>query len=441
MNDLKSIALYYQNLGLNVNCIKNEITEHNFSKSETIKNPYHDYLHLLEEKQSVEEILSFDWEKATGVGIVAGFENLRVLDIDGCDNIDFISTLLTILRLPKDYEWVVKTGSNKGYHIYFYTNESNEIDNSHFFYEEDNFYGKYGKVGLPYKNYQESELFTATFFPNNDNLSLFEKMDFLWKSNVVAPFSLHKSSNHYKFHNTFLPLNKPLMVDFKRLKIIKNIFLKTYWHDYYHLPIIGTNIEYNPFSLKDFKNLSFLFDIETDGLINENNYPQIVQISWAILDSEGLILTRCTEYIKSDFNKNSEAFKINKLKPEFIEKYGKDEYFVLSKINSEIEKCNSIISHNISFDLEVLKNRLTSCSIEFNFDRKRKICTMKKGVELFINDKNSNPKYPKLSELFFKIFGYRVIQSHDAYSDTSILIKCCRKIYTDEKLKKIFLFK
>lgn len=449
MNELKSIALHYHSLGLNVNCIKNEITEHNYSKTEVLKNPYHDYKNYIKNRQSLEELLNLDWVQAVGIGIVTGFENLRVIDIDGCTNLEFVKDLLTILGLPRDYEWLVKSGSGFGYHLYFFTDEINEEESNYFFCGEDDFFKKHRYLtnDLPYVNYLETDIFTATFFPNNENLSLFEKMDFIWKSNIIAPFSLHKSSKRYLFLNCFLPKNKPLNIELNRLNIIKELFLKTEWLDYYCFSSIGANIESDPVSLKKIKKsktikyskkLFFLFDIETDGLICENYYPEILQISWGIIDESGLVISRNTEYIKSNFNINSDAFKINNIKPEYIEKYGKDEFFILSRINSEIENCDYIISHNLEFDLSILKDKFKKANIDFNFDNKKQICTMKQGVNLFKTKDNINPKFPKLTELFHKIYNYDVLQAHDAYSDTSILIKCWRKIITDKNLYKKF---
>ena len=70
------------------------------------------------------------------------------------------------------------------------------------------------------------------------------------------------------------------------------------------------------------KKLIFLFDVETDGLIKNDNFPNIVQISWAIMYFEGIVYKKVTELVNSDFNSNSDAFKINNLNPEIIKKIG-----------------------------------------------------------------------------------------------------------------------
>lgn len=426
MTDLKSLALHYYNLGLNITCIKNEITNSNYNKSNLLKNPYHDYSEFIDRRQTIDELLDLDWQNACGIGAIAGFKKLRVLDIDGCNHYEFVKDLLKILNLPDDYEWVIKSGSRNGYHIYFYTDE-NDDENKNFF-ESDKinyFYEKYGKKGLPFLKYENSEFYTATFYPNIDNSALFERIDFMWKSNVILPYSYHKSTYRYSFVNN-TPCNSPLKINHKKLFTIVNCFLLHEYYESYFPIVFDANIDLD--KNNSLKNLRFIFDIETDGLITGINYPAILQISWAIMDDENKILKKNTEIIKADFNRNSDALKINNLDIETLEKFGKDEFYVLNSILNDIKKCSEIYSHNLDFDLTVLIERLKKHHIEFNFDLKRKICTMKEGTKLFITENNKSPKYPTLTELFEKLYNYKINQTHNAQSDVSILIKCIKKM-------------
>lgn len=196
-NSIRLHASYYYTLGYNVSCIgflsTNEII------SVDLKNPYHEWQKLAIKRQSVSDFLSYDWENALGVGAILGYNDYRVLDIDKCSSIDFISEILDILSLPHDYEWVVKSGSHNGFHI-------------HFQCPANDFFPDNGKVKV--------------FFPNSKYESVFQKIEFRFHNHIVLPPSLHCSSQHYSFLNVNFPKNVPSLVSKINLsKLIKNTAL------------------------------------------------------------------------------------------------------------------------------------------------------------------------------------------------------------------------
>jgi len=116
-------ANHYYNFGLNVTHISTDRKDFHFPEENILKTPSHIWTDLLNRRQSLEELHSFNWDNACGIGTVLQFNNLRALDIDGCNNMNLIQNFLKALDLPKDYEWVVKSGSRNGFHIIFYAPE------------------------------------------------------------------------------------------------------------------------------------------------------------------------------------------------------------------------------------------------------------------------------------------------------------------------------
>lgn len=418
MLENKILAKHIYNLGLNVTCITNYITEHNFYDANILKGPYHNWHHLKDERQSLKEIEDYDWENAVGIGTIAGFEKLHILDIDGCSNYEFIEDILIILGLPKNYQWVVKTGSLDGYHIYFFSDLLGEL---------------------------EEDQVASSYPPNLDNIALFEKIELLWSTHVVLPNSLHKSGSKYNFTNCKFPLEKPTFININKFKIIESLFLniseierkKVYYslskekHRNINLP---KNI--NLIDLSQIKeNLFFIFDIETDGLIKNKQLPNIVQISWIIMDTRGIVYKKTTELVNSDFNENSEAFKINKLNPLIIKKIGKLPYDVYQDMTYDLKHCKIISAHNLEFDLTVLASDFNKYQIDFNFDCLEKFCTMDFGVKILTTELNPQPKFPKLTELFEHLFNHKIKQFHNANSDVTILAKCIRELLYTKQLE------
>jgi putative DNA primase/helicase len=67
--------------------------------------------------QTEQEIQSMVW--GPNIGIVNGINDIRTVDIDGCDDVNMVFRLLELLGLGPDYQWVVYSpGKGGGFHIY-----------------------------------------------------------------------------------------------------------------------------------------------------------------------------------------------------------------------------------------------------------------------------------------------------------------------------------
>lgn len=416
----KILAYHLYKLGLNITCITNYITEHNFYDANILKGAYHEWKHLKKSRQLLNELNEYDWENSVGIGTVAGFENLHVLDIDGCSNYDFIEDLLIILGLPKYYEWVVRTGSLDGYHIYFFSEIIGKLD--------------------------ENQV-ASSYPPNLDNIGLFEKIELLWSTHIVLPNSVHKSGSKYSFINSKFPKNKPIFIDISKFRIIENLFLNiskiekknVYFslskEKHRNIKLPNKNINLIDLSLIEEK-LFFLFKIETDGLIKNGIHPNIIQISWVIMDTKGIVYKKITELVNSNFDEKSETFNVNKINPEIIKKIGKEPSEVYQDITYDLKHCKIISTHNLKFELSILKNEFEKYQIDFNFDKLEQFSTMNFSNELLFNENNPESKYPKLTELYENLFNHKIKQFHNTNSEVTILAKCVKELLYQGELTK-----
>lgn len=199
MREIENSANYYFNLGLNVTCIGETINEHNYYCKNILKSPNHIWKHLFAVKQRETEFKSYDWENATGVGSVTGYNDLRVIDIDGCSDYKLLHEILGILNLPTNYEWVTISGSNNGFHIY--------INCRKFSYLGDN-------------------QVVTTFPPKPEFEKQFDKIEILWNTHIVLPPSLHKAGNKYQFLNCEKPLSLPRLVKHRYVSKLINNYLQ-----------------------------------------------------------------------------------------------------------------------------------------------------------------------------------------------------------------------
>ena len=97
-----------------------------------------------------------------------------------------------------------------------------------------------------------------------------------------------------------------------------------------------------------------------------------------------------------------------------------------------------IVSHNVEFDINVLKSELYRYKLQYiidEIDKKHITCSM----NYFMNNKivvvyyNKKIKYPKLNESYKKITGKNIINEHDAKYDVLHLHEIIKILYDEGK--------
>ena len=102
------------------------------------KTPDHPWEHYIFRRQTEKELSLLNWQDTRGIGVALGYSKLRAIDVDNCAFSDEISDIkeeiinrcLISLGLPIDYEWVIESGSKKGFHILFYAEDNNKLFDS-----------------------------------------------------------------------------------------------------------------------------------------------------------------------------------------------------------------------------------------------------------------------------------------------------------------------
>ena len=175
----------------------------------------------------------------------------------------------------------------------------------------------------------------------------------------------------------------------------------------------------------------FLFiDVETNGLpLNYNkhytdidNWPRIVQIAWIICDDKKEVITERCFIIKSvDFEISNDVVKVHGISKQIALAKGLPIAFVLNLLEEESKDCTHFVAHNIAFDAPIIKAEFLRANVEFSLNEKTEICSMQSSIEYcgFTNN-----KYPKLEELYFKLFNKKPENLHDALQDIRYTKDC-----------------
>lgn len=162
-------------------------------------------------EMQTDEIDGLGWNANTnGIGAISGIKKLRCLDFDKVSNFSIIQEFVRELGLPLEYEWIVKSGSGNGYHIWFYCSHLSISPNGREerLSENDLLFKTLGGD----KSYYKFELKEA---------GICDHIELRWKNcQTVLPPSLHPSGNKYLFvhgDNQGLPNNPPMNVGVGKL--------------------------------------------------------------------------------------------------------------------------------------------------------------------------------------------------------------------------------
>jgi DNA polymerase III epsilon subunit-like protein len=414
--NLKEIASKYREFGFNITCISSKLNDFNKHTTNFFKTPCQPWDQMSRTEQNDIGFEKNDWDSAIGLGTVTKWNNLFVIDIDGCNDIDLLEKMLRKLGLPINYEWVVKSGSNNGFHIYLYGGKIRECNQNHV---------------------------VSTFPPKDKFEKYLDKVEFLWETHCVLPPSVHGSGNRYIFLNCTFPKAKPLNVSADIVYDFINEFLKfeeiingeTYG---------GVTLEIKPkeefvpeAKIEDItkyllEDIYCIVDIETNGF-PENvegkiKYPEILQVAWVLTNSKGVLIKKKSFIVKSDFFKNNSKAEILNIDFSVANIVGVPINEIMAKFLEDLKISDFVVSHNTDFDISILSNYFLS---NFNinpFSKKSILCTMKSTIDFCKIENKYGYKFPKLSELYFKIFNYQLSNSHNAEVDVLHTLKCFKKL-------------
>jgi DNA polymerase-3 subunit epsilon len=175
------------------------------------------------------------------------------------------------------------------------------------------------------------------------------------------------------------------------------------------------------------------FDTETTGLPKNwkapitdlNNWPRLVQLAYLIYDEEGNMIAEKNCIIKPDgFTIPEEAARIHRISTDRAHKEGIELKSALDDFQSLINQVKFLVAHNIDFDEKIIRAEFLRMMLEDNVAKKSKICTMQSSTNFCALKGPYGYKWPKLSELYYKLFQTNFDEAHNATFDILATAKC-----------------
>lgn len=178
-----------------------------------------------------------------------------------------------------------------------------------------------------------------------------------------------------------------------------------------------------------------IFDTETTGLpknydaplSDADNWPRLVQIAWQLHDNTGKLINAKNLIVKPNgFTIPFNTVMIHGVTTEIALSEGKELSEVLAEFTADLEKNPLAIAHNAPYDLSVIgaeylrlgqKNHLENVKV---FDTQKETTDF---VAIPSGKSGTKFKFPKLSELYFKLFNQNFEDAHDAAYDVKATAK------------------
>jgi DNA polymerase III epsilon subunit-like protein len=200
---------------------------------------------------------------------------------------------------------------------------------------------------------------------------------------------------------------------------------------------------------------TLVFDSETTGLSKTqiispstiHLWPHVVQFSYIVFDTESNKIVKIKDSIikvPDGFIITEENAKIHGITTEISLAKGVDLLPVLEEFFADFDSADHIVGHNVSFDINMIKAELQRLIMN-SFNEKLQeyltkintstkfYCTMQETIELCaieLKDKygRSYKKFPKLVELYQKMFGVTPKNLHNSLNDVIVCLRCFIKL-------------
>ncbi len=175
------------------------------------------------------------------------------------------------------------------------------------------------------------------------------------------------------------------------------------------------------------------FDTETTGLPRNwkapvsdvNNWPRLVQLAYLYYDNDGQRISDGDFIIRPEgFTIPSDASRVHRITTDKALNEGESLQSVLEQFNTLINEAEILVAHNMSFDEKILGAEFLRSGMHNPIPGKRKICTMQSTTDFCAINGPYGYKWPKLSELHYKLFSSYFEEAHDASVDIKATAKC-----------------
>ena len=181
------------------------------------------------------------------------------------------------------------------------------------------------------------------------------------------------------------------------------------------------------------KNVFLFFDTETTGVPRNykapssdiQNWPRLVQLAWILTDDKENKIHSGNLIVRPDgFDIPTDVAKVHGITTEVAMREGIPLSEAIDQFVEDLNTAKYIVGHNIAFDKKIVGAEMIRLGMKDIMDSKKSYCTMQSSIEFCKIPGKYGYKYPKLQELYKKLFGTEFDNAHNAMSDIEATEKC-----------------
>lgn len=181
------------------------------------------------------------------------------------------------------------------------------------------------------------------------------------------------------------------------------------------------------------RDVYLFFDTETTGVpmnykapsSDIQNWPRLVQLAWILTDDKGNEIHSGNLIVRPDeFEIPTDAAKVHGITTEVAMREGIPLSEAIDQFIEDLNTARYIVGHNVDFDKKIVGAEMIRLGMEDIMDSKKSYCTMQSSIDFCKIPGKYGYKYPKLQELYKKLFGTEFDNAHDAMSDIEATEKC-----------------
>lgn len=179
--------------------------------------------------------------------------------------------------------------------------------------------------------------------------------------------------------------------------------------------------------------MKLFIDTETTGIPkfnlppNHPDQPHIVQLGAILASEQGREVMTINVLLNQDCEIPDRAREVHGISTEFMREYGISASSVMTLLLEMSRKANTIIAHNLQFDLFMTDIAFTKLGFNHRdyINTQHKFCTMKSAMNLPGMPLNhaGGKKFPKLIEAYRYAFGEDFDGAHDAMADCRAMMR------------------
>lgn len=190
--------------------------------------------------------------------------------------------------------------------------------------------------------------------------------------------------------------------------------------------------------------MKLFFDTETTGVPKNyrapvtdlDNWPRLVQIGWILYDDMGNLMAEQEMIVKPDgFEIPETAFAVHGISTEQATAEGVPLAYALRHFSVDCDMADAVIGHNVEFDVNVVGAEFIRAELPNPITDRHIYDTMKLSTEYCQIPGPYGFKWPKLSELYAKLFEADMGHAHTALADIQNTAKCFYKLVELEVIK------